>query len=83
MRGRARWAAGQIGESAHPGQRVSAKDPLTARRKKPLCSATHSVTPHDGGRTGASNPMSASTPAPSRPSPGAGAFPESGQRARV
>src|SRR5665647_1604356 len=27
-RGRACWAAGQIGESAHPGQRVSAKDPL-------------------------------------------------------
>jgi hypothetical protein len=25
-RGRACWAAGQIGESAHPGQRVSAKD---------------------------------------------------------
>ena len=28
-RGRACWAAGQIGESAHPGQRVSAKDRLT------------------------------------------------------
>ena len=28
-RGRACWAAGQIGESAHPGQRVSAKDPRT------------------------------------------------------
>ena len=25
-RGRACWAAGQIGESAHPGQRVSAED---------------------------------------------------------
>jgi hypothetical protein len=25
-RARACWAAGQIGESAHPGQRVSAKD---------------------------------------------------------
>jgi hypothetical protein len=26
--GRARWAAGQIGESAYPGQRVSAEGPL-------------------------------------------------------
>src|ERR1019366_6062119 len=31
-RGRACWAAGQIGESAHPGQRVSAKDPHTGVR---------------------------------------------------
>src|SRR5665647_141719 len=30
--GRACWAAGQIGESAHPGQRVSAKDPRSAQR---------------------------------------------------
>jgi len=27
-RGRACWAVGQIGESAHPGPRMSAKDPL-------------------------------------------------------
>ena len=42
-RGRACWAAGQIGESAHPGQRVSAKDRLrddrSRRRSAVRCSA--------------------------------------------
>jgi len=32
-RGRACWAAGQIGKSAHPGQRVSAKDGLPVAGK--------------------------------------------------
>jgi len=31
--GRARWAAGQMRESAHSGQRVSAEDPLPDARK--------------------------------------------------
>jgi hypothetical protein len=33
--GRACWAAGQIGESAHPGHRVSAKDPLAKTIAQP------------------------------------------------
>jgi hypothetical protein len=39
-RGRACWAAGQIGESAHPGQRVSAKD-VSAAVGIPMPSVTN------------------------------------------
>jgi hypothetical protein len=34
-RGRAFWAAGQTGESAHPGQQVSAKDGSPNRDARP------------------------------------------------